>query len=77
MIGGFTIPANIDLDSVQSPIGYTFWFLSFAFGVLCDIQDLSSQIPCQNSILFSSALFFLVLGKPIHLSGDHTLLIMD
>jgi hypothetical protein len=38
-MGVFNFPANIDLDIVQSPQGYIF-FLNFAFGVVCDMQDL-------------------------------------
>jgi hypothetical protein len=37
-IGGFNIPANIDLDIVQSPTRYTSCFLNLAFGVVCDMQ---------------------------------------
>jgi hypothetical protein len=55
-MGGFNIPANIDLDIVQSPL----LFLNFACGVVCDMKELYSQTPCQNSFLFSSALCFLV-----------------
>jgi hypothetical protein len=54
-----SISANIDLDIVQSPKGYISCFLNFAFGVVCDMQDLYSLIPCQNSIMFSSTLCFL------------------
>jgi uncharacterized membrane protein YjjP (DUF1212 family) len=39
-MGGFNILAKIDLDIIQSPQEYTTWFLSVAFGVLCDMQDL-------------------------------------
>jgi hypothetical protein len=49
-MGGFNISANIDSDIVQSPQGYTSCFLNFAFGLVCDMQDLYSRIPCQNSI---------------------------
>jgi hypothetical protein len=56
-MGGFYIQVSIDLDIVQSPLGFTSWFLIFAFCVLCDMQDLYSQIPCLNLVLFSSALF--------------------
>ncbi len=49
-MGGFNIPANIDSDIVQLPQGYTSCFLNFAFGVVFDMQDLYSLIPCQNSI---------------------------
>jgi hypothetical protein len=60
--GGFNIPAYIDLDIVHSNLRYTSCFLNCDFGV--DMQDLYSQIPSdQNSILFSSAHCFLVLGK--------------
>jgi hypothetical protein len=59
-MGDFNIPANIDSDIVQSPQGYISCFLNFAFGDVCDIQDLYSQIPCQNSISFSSGHCFLV-----------------
>jgi hypothetical protein len=52
-MGSFNIPASMDLDIVQSPLGYTSWFSIFAFGVVCDMQDLF-QIPCQISVLFSS-----------------------
>jgi hypothetical protein len=59
-MGGFNTPANIDLDIVQSPQGYISCFLNFAFGVVCDMRDLYSLNPCQNSIQFSSAHCFLV-----------------
>jgi hypothetical protein len=36
-MGGFNIPAYIDLDIVQSPQGYISCFLNFAFSVVCDI----------------------------------------
>ena len=60
-MGGFNIPANIHSDIVQSPQGYNSCFSNFAFGVVCDMQDLCShnQIPFQNSILFSFANSFL------------------
>ncbi len=44
-MGGFNIPANIDFDIVQSPQGYISCFFNFAFGVVCDMQDLYSQTP--------------------------------
>ena len=47
-MGGFNIPANIDSDIVQSPQGYNSCFSNFAFGVVCDMQDLYSLIPCQK-----------------------------
>jgi hypothetical protein len=60
-MGDFNIPAIIDLDIVQSPSRiYTSCLLMFAFGVLCDMQDLYSQTTFQISILFSSAHCFLV-----------------
>jgi hypothetical protein len=59
-MGGFNITTHMDLDIVQSPQGYISCFLNFAFGVVCDMQDLYSLIPCQNSIMFSSANCFLV-----------------
>ncbi len=62
-MGGFNIPANIDLDIVQSPQGYISCFLNVAFRVVCDMQYLYSLIPCQNSILFSSAHCFSRLGQ--------------
>jgi hypothetical protein len=34
-ISGFNISANIDLDIVQSPKGYTSLLLIVAFGVVC------------------------------------------
>jgi hypothetical protein len=34
---GFNIPANKDLDIVQSPEGYISCFFNFAFGVLGDV----------------------------------------
>jgi hypothetical protein len=77
MMDGFNIPANTDLDIVQSPQGYTSCFLYFAFGVVCDMQDLYSQKFRQNSILFSSSHCFLVWGKPILFSGDHKPLNME
>ncbi len=53
-MGGFNIPAYIDLDIVQSPQGYISCSLNFAFGVVCDMQDLHSLIPCQMfRLLFS------------------------
>jgi hypothetical protein len=59
-MSAFNIPASIALDIVQSPIEYNSCFLIFAFAVPCDKQqDLYSQIPCQNFILFSSTLCFL------------------
>jgi hypothetical protein len=58
-MGGFNISANINLDIVQSPQGYTSCIFNVAFGVVCDMQDLYSQIPHQNSILFSSAYSFI------------------
>jgi hypothetical protein len=76
-MGGFNIPANIDLEIVQSPQRYTSCFLNFAFIVVYDMQDLYSQIPCQKYILFSSADCFLDFGKPIILSWDHTPLNME
>jgi hypothetical protein len=59
-MGGLNIRADIDLDIVQSPQGYTSCFFNFTFGVACDMHDLYSQIPYQHSILFSSAHCFLV-----------------
>jgi hypothetical protein len=56
----FNIPANIDLDIVESPQRYISCFLKFAFVVLFDMKDLYSQIPYQNYTLFSSAYCFLV-----------------
>jgi hypothetical protein len=41
-MNGFNIPANIDLDIVQSRQRYTSCFLNFAFGVVCYMQDLYS-----------------------------------
>jgi hypothetical protein len=47
-MGGFNIPANIDLDIVQSPQGYTSCFLNFALGVVCDMQGLYSPDPLSK-----------------------------
>jgi hypothetical protein len=41
------------------------------------MQDLFSQTPYQNSILFSTADCFLVYGNPSLLSGNHTPLNME
>jgi hypothetical protein len=38
-MGGFNIPAYIDLDIVQSTQGYISCFLNVAFGVVCDMRD--------------------------------------
>ncbi len=51
-MGGFNIPDS-DSDIVQSPQGYISCFLNFAFGVVCDIQDLYSLNPVK--ILFCLA----------------------
>jgi hypothetical protein len=61
-MGGFNIAANTDLDIVQLNIGYTFCILFFAFGVVCDMQDL-------YSILFSSAHCFLIKTNPCYYLG--------
>jgi hypothetical protein len=75
-MGGFNIPVNIDFDIVQLPQGYTSCCLNFAFGVVCDMQDLYSQIPCQNSILFNSVHFF-SFGQTHTFIWDHTPLNME
>jgi hypothetical protein len=62
-MGGFNITTNIDLDIVQSPLEYASFFLTFAFGVVCDMQDLYSQIPYQISILFFFRPLFSRLGQ--------------
>jgi hypothetical protein len=52
--GIFNIPAKVDLDMLNHPLYiYTSCLLIFAFGVLCDMQDLYSQIPFQSSILLT------------------------
>jgi hypothetical protein len=42
-MGGFNIPASIDLDIVQSPLVYTSCFLIFGF-VICRIDILRSLV---------------------------------
>jgi hypothetical protein len=49
-MGGFNIPANIDLDIVHSPLGYASCFLIYAFWrSFGDMEDVCSQIPSQSS----------------------------
>jgi hypothetical protein len=61
---GFNFPANIEFDIVQSLLVYTSFFgFGFALCVFYDMQDLYSQFSSQNSILFSYAQFFFLLGK--------------
>jgi hypothetical protein len=59
-MGGFNFPVNIDFDIVKSPkdiFPVVVVVFNFAFGVVCDMQDLYSLIPCQNSILLFRPLF--------------------
>jgi hypothetical protein len=59
------------LDIVQSPQGYTFCFLNFVTGVVCDMQDLYSQIPCQNSILLVPPIVFSFRANPYFIWGPY------
>jgi hypothetical protein len=69
---GFNIPANKDLDIVQSPEGYifpAFSILHLAFLVMCRICiliSLSDVHSVQFRLLFSG------LGQTHSLSGHHT-----
>jgi hypothetical protein len=73
-MGGYNIPANIDLDIVQSPLGYTSCFLNFAFGVVCDARFIfSDPLSTFYSVYFRS----LFSRANIILSADHTPLKME
>jgi hypothetical protein len=71
-MGRFDIPANIHLDIVQSPLGYTccfFKFLPLAFSVLCRFFLFSDPLSKFYSVQFRP--FFSFKANPLFYPGPY------